>query len=159
MGTQAGSDVTLALTVPQPIPSPADIDMMGQNRKENPGTHVLLTEAISKQLAVSPSSSLRRENRHFVNPAALNATDTEACPGLCNHSIFCQQRGNKLTKLQIRFSVKWPADITKLSSQVQHSVARKESFFMCGNLVFDSTDNLNKTCQDTPMAWLLITVY
>lgn len=97
MGTEDGSDVTLALTVSRPIIVPEDIYMMVHNREENPRTQVL-----SKQLAVSPSSSLQRENRHFVNPAALNAADTEACPGLCNHSLFCQQWGNKLTRLQIR---------------------------------------------------------
>lgn len=65
----------------------------------------LFTKAVSKQFAVNPSSSLQREKRHFVNLTALNAVDSEACSGLCDHSIFCQ-RGNKLTKLQIRLSSK-----------------------------------------------------
>lgn len=102
MGTQPGSNVIFALTLPRQIISQKGINVRGQNWKENSGTRVLLTKAISKRLAASPSPSFRWENRHFVNPAALNATDTEACPGLCNHSHLCQQQGNKLTKLQIR---------------------------------------------------------
>lgn len=89
-----------------------------------------IDKATSKQLAISPSSPLLRENRHFVIPAALNATDTEACPGLCNHSLLFQQHGNKLTKLQIRVSSEIASRHNKVvttgATQFWQRVAQKE---------------------------------
>lgn len=125
---------------PRPIASAEHINMMGQNRKENPKTQVLLTKAKSKHLAVSSSSLLQRENRHFVIPAALNATDTETCSGLCNHSLFCQQQGSKLTKLQIRLFRKKNDQQTKQSCHHRCNIvlimSQGESFFHVQKPVF-----------------------
>lgn len=106
-----------------------------------------IDKATSKQLAISPSSSLLRENRHFVIPAALNATDTEACPGLCNHSLLFQQHRKNWQNCRLGFPVKWPVDITKLSPQVQHS--SDNVLLRNNNFSFIST----KTLQPTSDSW------
>lgn len=85
---------SFALTGPRPIISA----WWGKTERKTQGLRFYW------QKQYCPSSSPLRENRHFVNPAALDATDTEACPGLCNRSLLCQQQGNKLAKLQIRLS-------------------------------------------------------
>lgn len=106
MGTQAGSDVSRTLTVPSTNRFAQTHRHSGaKQRNRKPGhSGFLLTKASSKQLSVGPSSSPLRENRHFVSAAALNATDTEACLGLRDHSLLCQQFENKLVKRQIRLS-------------------------------------------------------
>lgn len=53
----------------------------------------------------APLRQSLRENRHFfVSAVALHAIDTEACLGLRDHSLLCQQFRNKLGKLQISLS-------------------------------------------------------
>lgn len=48
-----------------------------------------------------------------MSAAALNATDTEACLGLRDHSLFGQQFGNKLGKVQIRLSAEMTGRLNK----------------------------------------------
>lgn len=59
----------------------------------------IVQTALGRPLLFTPE-----RNRHFVSAAALNATDTEACLGLRDHSLLCQQFENKLVKWQIRLS-------------------------------------------------------
>lgn len=66
----------------------------------------LLTKAASKRCLCGSPLLINPERKQalFVSAVALNATDTEACLGLRDHSLLCQQFRNKLRKLQIRLS-------------------------------------------------------
>lgn len=119
MGSQSGTNVTFALTVPPPIASL--IDTMSQNRDESRSSPSFIDKSNIGTLSCWLLLFLLRENRHILDPAAPNATDAEACPGLWNHSLLCQQQENKLTNYRLGLSAKWPADKTEVSLQVQRS--------------------------------------
>lgn len=69
---------------------------------------------------VSSYGPLTPEKTGAMYPTALNATDTRACPGLCDRSKTEKERKN-WQHCRLQFPMKWPRVIKAFLPQVQHS--------------------------------------